>query len=110
MGLEQLEAGGVMGVVGVDVGVEGARVDDQRDRRLSARMISSMRSEMSLRPLRPAAFAPSRRRRLTSRCSSSAARVTLSGRELSCRVQTIAHCCCLVLGRSDHRLEQAPHR
>lgn len=36
--------------------------DDQRDCSVSAAMISSMRSEMSVRPLRPAAAAPRRRR------------------------------------------------
>jgi hypothetical protein len=61
VGLEELRAGGVMGIVGVDVGVQRAGIDDQRYLLVSARMISSMRSEMSLRPLRPAAFAPSRR-------------------------------------------------
>ena len=59
---EQLERGCVMSVVGVDVGVERARVDDDGGyRATSAARISSMRSETSLRPLRPAAAAPSRR-------------------------------------------------
>jgi hypothetical protein len=48
MGLEQLQAGGVVGVVGVDVGVEGAGVEDQRDGAISAARISSIRSETSL--------------------------------------------------------------
>jgi plasmid stability protein len=43
----------------VDVRVERAGVDDQRDDADSERMISSTRSETSLRPLRPAAAAPS---------------------------------------------------
>jgi hypothetical protein len=61
MRFQQLTAGGVMRVVCVDVRVERAGVDDQRDGD-SARMISSTRSEMSLRPLRPAAAALSVRR------------------------------------------------
>lgn len=73
--LEQLETAVVMGIVRVDVRVERAGVDDQRDPALSALMISSMRSEMSLRPLCPAARARSRRRP-DPRCSSSASRVT----------------------------------
>jgi hypothetical protein len=73
---EQFEAGGVVRVVGVDVRVEGAGVDDQRDGVDSARMISSTRSEMSLRPLRPAAAAFSLRRApAPPRCASRAARV-----------------------------------
>lgn len=60
--LQQFKAGGVVRVVGVDVRVERAGIDDQRDEADSARMISSTRSEMSLRPLRPAAAAPSARR------------------------------------------------
>ena len=48
LGLEQAEAGGVMGVVGVDVGVERSGVDDQRDAATSLAKISSMRSEMSV--------------------------------------------------------------
>jgi hypothetical protein len=31
VGFEQLQAGRVVGVVGIDVGVEGASVDDQCD-------------------------------------------------------------------------------
>lgn len=56
--LEQLEACGVVRVVGIDVRVQRPGVDDQRDGALSERRISSMRSETSLRPLRPAAAAP----------------------------------------------------
>jgi len=59
--LQQFETGNMVRVVGVDVRVERAGVDDQRDGD-SARMISSTRGEMSLRPLRPAAAAPNRRR------------------------------------------------
>jgi hypothetical protein len=74
--LQQLEAGGVVRVVGVDVRVERAGVDDQRDGADSARMISSTRSETSLRPLRPAAAAPNLRRDpVAPRCASSAVRV-----------------------------------
>lgn len=48
MGLEQFEAGAVMGIVAIDVRVERASVDDQRDVGTSAARISSIRSEMSL--------------------------------------------------------------
>ncbi len=73
---EQLQAGGVVSVVGVDVGVEGAGVDDQRDGAISAARISSIRSETSLCPLRPLAAASRRRRPPAPRCCSSAVRVT----------------------------------
>jgi hypothetical protein len=48
VGFEQLEACEVVGVVGVDIGVQRASVEDQRDESASARMISSIRSEISL--------------------------------------------------------------
>ena len=74
---EQVEACVVVRVVGVDVRVERPGVDDQCDDCCSARKISSMRSETSLRPLRPAPAAPSLRRvLLLPRCASSASRVT----------------------------------
>jgi len=76
VGFEQLQAGGVVGVVGIDVGVEGAGVEDQRDGAISAARISSIRSETSLWPLRPPAAAPSCRRPPVPRCCSSAVRVT----------------------------------
>jgi hypothetical protein len=76
VGFEQLQAGGVVGVVGVDVGVEGASVEDQRDGAISEARISSIRSETSLWPLRPAAAALSCRRPPAPRCCSSAVRVT----------------------------------
>jgi hypothetical protein len=60
VGFQQLQAGSMVGIVCVYVGVERAGIDDQRDVASSALMISSMRSEMSLRPLRPAAAAPKR--------------------------------------------------
>jgi hypothetical protein len=79
----------VVVVVTVDIGIERAGVDDQRDEPTSARMISSIRSEMSLRPLRPEAAAPRRRRLPAPRCCSSAVRVTsaivLPRRCASCR-------------------------
>ncbi len=63
MRLEKFECGAVMGIVGIDVGVQRPGVDDDRGyRATSAARISSMRSETSLRPLRPAPAAPSRRR------------------------------------------------
>jgi len=76
MALQQVERRCMLGIIAVDVRVERARVDDQRDRLTSAAMISSMRSEMSDRPLRPAAAAPRRRRPPAPMCSSSAVRVT----------------------------------
>ncbi len=62
VGFKQIQASGVVAVVAVDVGVERAGVNDQRDDCTSAARISSMRSEISSRPLAPAAAA--RRRRL----------------------------------------------
>ena len=59
--LEQFEALGVVAVVAVDVGVQRAGVDDQCDCATSPAMISSIRSEMSWRPLAPAPAARSRR-------------------------------------------------
>ena len=76
VGFEQLQAGRVMGVVGVDVGVEGPGVEDQRDGAISEARISSIRSETSLWPLRPLAAALRRRRSPAPRCCSSAVRVT----------------------------------
>jgi len=52
---EELLASVVKCIRSVDEGVERSGVDDQRDRRLSARRISSIRTEMSRSPLRPAA-------------------------------------------------------
>ena len=60
--LQQRQAGLVIPVVLVDVCVERSGVDDQRDRRASRRMISSMRRAVSRRPLRPALAAIRRRR------------------------------------------------
>jgi len=57
MGLEQFEALGVVVVVCVDVGVERAGVDEKGYRETSLRRISSMRTETSCEPLRPAAAA-----------------------------------------------------
>lgn len=45
--LEQLETLPVVLIVGVDVGVERTRIDDESYRDTSARRISSMRTEMS---------------------------------------------------------------
>lgn len=59
--LEQFQAGGMMSVVAIDVCVEGPCVDDQCDGGTSLARISSMRSEMSSRPLAPAPAASSRR-------------------------------------------------
>jgi hypothetical protein len=63
MGLEQLERSRMVGVIGIDVGVERSGVDDERSYwATSAARISSMRSETSLRPLCPLPAAPRRRR------------------------------------------------
>ncbi len=62
MGLEQFEALGVVVVVCVNVGVERAGVDEERYRETSLRRISSMRTETSCEPLRPAAEAINFRR------------------------------------------------
>ena len=59
MDSQQIEAGSVVAVVGVYVGVERAGIDDQSDGDASWVRISSIRSDMSRRPLRPAAAASS---------------------------------------------------
>ncbi|MGH3328514.1 MAG: hypothetical protein ACRDPT_12085 [Streptomycetales bacterium] len=74
MRLQQRNAGTVVAVVGVDVGVERPGVDDDGYGVTSVRKISSMRSDTSVRPLRPAAAAP--RRRGPPRCASIASRVS----------------------------------
>jgi len=55
------EAGLVVPIVCIDVRVERAGIDDQRDRRASRRRISSIRRAVSARPLRPALAAINRR-------------------------------------------------
>ncbi len=59
-GLEQVRTRGVVSVVAIDIGAERAGIDDQSDGCTSLARISSMRSEMSSRPLAPA---PAARRR-----------------------------------------------
>lgn len=60
---QQLKAGIVVSIVCVDVRVERSSVDDEPGyRATSVARISSIRSDTSLRPLRPAPAAPSRRR------------------------------------------------
>ena len=49
--LQQFPTRRMVRIVAVNVGVQRARVDDQRDRSTSEAMISSIRSEMSVRPL-----------------------------------------------------------
>jgi hypothetical protein len=61
MALEELKAPYVVLVVGVDVGVQGTGVDEQRYRFTSARRISSIRSEISEWPLCPELAAIRRR-------------------------------------------------
>lgn len=76
MCLEELKAGAVVSIVSINVRVERPGVDDQRDEPNSAARISSIRSEMSVRPLAPA---PAARRRLRPlrppRCASMASLV-----------------------------------
>jgi hypothetical protein len=57
--LQQVQRVGVMSVVSVDVGVERAGIDQQTLQDSSSRRISSIRAEISWRPLRPAAAASS---------------------------------------------------
>jgi len=59
---KECEAGFMMAIVGVDIGVKRASIDYECDCETSLARISSMRSEMSERPLRPAPAAPSLRR------------------------------------------------
>lgn len=64
VGLEELQASFMIRVVLVDVRIKRPGIDDQRDRRASCRMISSIRRAVSRRPLRPALAAIRRRRAL----------------------------------------------
>ncbi len=74
--LEKMKALGMVAVVRVDVGVQGPGVDQERYGWASARRISSIRSEMSDRPLAPAPAAIRRRRPLWEpKCSSMASLV-----------------------------------
>jgi hypothetical protein len=76
MGLEKFEARLVVSIVSIDVGVERSGVDDQRDEPNSAARISSIRSEISVRPLAPAPAARSRLRPVRPpRCASIASLV-----------------------------------
>lgn len=62
MSLQKLQRRRVVSIVGVDVGIERARIDNNCPYGpTSAARISSIRSEISLRPLRPAAAAFRRR-------------------------------------------------
>jgi len=61
---KEVQACFMVTVVFVDVRVKRPGIDDQRDRRASCRMISSIRRAVSRRPLRPA-LAAIRRRRAT---------------------------------------------
>lgn len=63
MGLQEIQRCLVVSIVSIDVGVQRSGVDEQRGYgATSAAKISSIRSEMSLRPLRPAPAAPKVRR------------------------------------------------
>ena len=76
MGFKELQACFMVVVVRVDVGVKRTGIDDQRDRRASCRMISSMWRAVSRRPLRPAFAAMRFRRALPPTRASIASRVT----------------------------------
>ena len=60
---QQFKAFGVMPIVRIDVRIERTGIDDQCYRSTSAARISSIRSDTSDCPLRPAPAASSRRRR-----------------------------------------------
>lgn len=63
MCFEEFQRWPVVGIVSIDVRIERPSVDDQRGYcATSAARISSIRSEMSVRPLRPAPAAPRVRR------------------------------------------------
>ena len=92
MCFEQFKCCNVVGVVGIDVGVERSGVDDDCPyRSTSVARISSMRSETSLRPLRPAPAAPRRRLfdgllpRYASRASRLMSAMVVPRRAASCR-------------------------
>jgi len=75
MGFKKLQACFMVVVVRIDVRVKRTGIDDQRDRRASCRMISSMWRAVSRRPLRPAFAAMRFRRALPPTCASIASRV-----------------------------------
>ncbi len=75
MAFREGQAGFVVSIVFVDVGVQRPGIDDQRDRVASRRRISSMRRAVCVRPLRPD-FAAISRRRPPPRWDSMASRVT----------------------------------
>lgn len=62
VGLEEIEAGAVVAIIAVDVGVQEAGIDDQGDDPTSSAMIDSIRSEMSENPDAPEPAARSLRR------------------------------------------------
>lgn len=62
MRFEELKSFNVVVIVGVDVGIQRSGADKDRYRVTSSRRISSIRTETSWDPLRPAAAAIIRRR------------------------------------------------
>jgi hypothetical protein len=77
MGLQELTTRRMVAIVGVDVGEQWARVDEEGYAPTSARRISSILSEMSSRPLCPAPVARKRRvPRFVPRYASIASRVS----------------------------------
>lgn len=62
VGEQQLERGSMMPIIRIDIRIERPRVDDEGYDAASVARISSMRSEMSSCPLRPAPAAASLRR------------------------------------------------
>jgi hypothetical protein len=51
MGLQQVETAPVVAIVGINIGVQRTCIDDESYDAASIRRISSIRSEMSSRPL-----------------------------------------------------------
>lgn len=63
-------------VVGIDIGIEWTSIDEQTYRPASRRRISSIRSDTSVRPLRPAFAPPNRRPESSPRWTRMASRVS----------------------------------
>lgn len=76
MGLQEVEACRVMPIIGIDVGVQGPRIDEDGYRVISELRSSSIRSEMSLTPLLPAPAARSCLGVVILKYASKASRVT----------------------------------
>lgn len=93
MGLQEVCTCLMMPVVGIDIGIKRTGIDNESYDATSLRRISSIRSEMSCCPLRPAARAPRTRRppvsaRRSSTSASSAGTMAASRRPRSVRYTT----------------------